>query len=120
MVADGEEDSMFYSAAGRGDHARIMMAASLLCTDTVEEAQRIDDAFVDVRAWIGTLSPPAWPYAVDRDLAAKGQTVFEATCSRCHGTYGDGGVYPNEVVPLGDVGTIRRSSPARPSSRLPS
>jgi mono/diheme cytochrome c family protein len=100
-----KKTSMFYSAAGRGDHARIMMAASLLCTDSVDEAQRIDDAFVDVRAWIDTLSPPAWPYAIDRDLAAKGQTVFEATCSRCHGTYGDGGVYPNELVPLADVGT---------------
>jgi cytochrome c5 len=100
-----KKSSMFYSAAGRGDHARIMMAASLLCTDSVEEAQHIDDAFVDVRAWIDTLSAPAWPYTVDRDLAAKGQTVFEATCSRCHGTYGEGGAYPNELVPLADVGT---------------
>src|SRR5262245_39092610 len=60
-----KKTTMFYSTAGRGDHARIMMAASLLCTDSVAEAQQIDDAFVDVRAWIETLSPPKWPYSVD-------------------------------------------------------
>jgi cytochrome c5 len=100
-----KKTTMFYDTAGRGDHARIMMAASLLCTDSVDEARQIDAAFVDVRAWIETLSPPKWPYAIDGDLAAKGQTVFEATCSRCHGTYGDGGSYPNELVPIADVGT---------------
>ncbi|HET9989109.1 MAG TPA: c-type cytochrome, partial [Kofleriaceae bacterium] len=100
-----KKTTMFYGTAGRGDHARIMMAASLLCTDSVEEAQKIDAAFVDVRAWIETLDAPKWPYTIDGDLAAKGQTVFEATCARCHGTYGDGGSYPNELVPLADVGT---------------
>jgi mono/diheme cytochrome c family protein len=97
--------AMFYSAAGRGDHARIMMAASLLCTDSVAEAQAIDATFVDVRAWIETLTPPAWPFAIDHGLADRGRTVFDATCARCHGTYEQGGSYPNELVPLGDVGT---------------
>ena len=100
-----KKTTMFYSAAGRGDHARIMMAASLLCTDTVDEAQQIDAAFADVRAWIATMPVPAWPYAVDGDLAAKGHQVFDASCARCHGTYGDGGIYPNELVPLADIGT---------------
>jgi mono/diheme cytochrome c family protein len=96
---------MFYDAAGRGDHARIMMAASLLCTDSVDEARTIDAAFVDVRAWIETLSAPKWPFAVDTALAAKGQPIFEATCSRCHGTYGDSPTYPNLAIPIDVVGT---------------
>ena len=100
-----KKNAMFYSAAGRGDHARIMMAASLLCTDSVAEAQTIDAAFVDVRAWIETLKPPAWPFAIDQTLAAQGKAVFETSCAECHGTYGAGGVYPNEVVPLDIVGT---------------
>lgn len=98
--------AMFYTAAGRGDHARIMMAASLLCTDSVEEATAIDQAFIDVRAWIEEgLKAPTWPWDVDMALAAKGKPVFEANCARCHGTYGDGGHYPNQLVPLDDVGT---------------
>lgn len=100
-----KKTSMFYSAAGRGDHARIMMAASLLCTEDVAEATAIDAAFVDVRAYIQSIEPPKWPFAVDMALAAQGKTVFEATCSRCHGTYGAGGSYPNHVVPIAEVGT---------------
>jgi hypothetical protein len=38
-------------------------------------------------------------------LAAQGKTVFEATCSRCHGTYGPGGAYPNLWVQLSEIGT---------------
>jgi mono/diheme cytochrome c family protein len=100
-----KKNAMFYDAAGRGDHARIEMAASLLCTESVDEAQAIDVAFVDVRAWIETLTPPAWPYNVNSGLAAKGKRVFDRTCATCHGTYGDDGFYPNEVIPLDAVGT---------------
>ncbi len=100
-----KKHAMFYTTAGRGDHARTMMAASLLCTDSVAEAQTIDAAFVDVRAWIESLTPPAWPFPIDASLAAKGETVFDETCARCHGTYGATGTYPNELVPIGDVGT---------------
>jgi mono/diheme cytochrome c family protein len=100
-----KKNAMFYTTAGRGDHARIMMAAALLCSETVPDAQAIDAAFVDVRAWIETMSAPAWPFPVDAALAAQGKTLFEANCSQCHGTYGDGGVYPNEVVPADVVGT---------------
>jgi cytochrome c5 len=101
-----KKHAMFYNASGRGDHARIMMAAALLCSDTVAEAQVIDQAFVDVRAWIETaIEPPKWPWAVDASLAGAGKTVFEATCAKCHGTYGAGGSYPNQLVPLADIGT---------------
>ena len=100
-----KKTAMFYSAAGRGDHARTMMAASLLCTDSVAEAQTIDAAFVDVRAWISTMSAPAWPFPVNGDLADRGKQVFYTSCASCHGTYGKGGVYPTEVVPLTDVMT---------------
>ena len=101
-----KKHAMFYTGAGRGDHARIMMAASLLCTDSVDEAKAIDQAFVDVRAWIEEgLAAPKWPWSVDMNLASRGQAVFEATCSKCHGTYGEGGKYPNQLVPIADVGT---------------
>ena len=68
-----KKHAMFYTAAGRGDHARIMMAASLLCTDSVDEARAIDAAFVDVRAWIETLDAPKWPFADRRAARRAGQ-----------------------------------------------
>jgi hypothetical protein len=73
--------------------------------DTVEEARQIDTYFPDVRAFILSLQPPAWPFAVDTALAATGKDVFEGTCARCHGTYGEGGTYPNLIVSLDEVGT---------------
>jgi cytochrome c5 len=100
------KNAMFYNAAGRGDHARIMMTASTLCTDSIAEARAIDAYFNDVRAYIAQLRPPAWPFtAPDASRAARGRTVFTDTCARCHGTYGEGGSYPNLLVSLGEVGT---------------
>jgi mono/diheme cytochrome c family protein len=100
-----KKTSMFYTGAGRGDHARIEMTASVLCTSSVDEARAIDAYFPDVRAYIASLDPPAWPFAIDHALADKGKPVFEATCSRCHGTYGPGGHYPNKLVTIEEIGT---------------
>ncbi|MFO0666841.1 MAG: hypothetical protein U0174_23015 [Polyangiaceae bacterium] len=100
-----KKSSMFYVGGGRGDHARHMMTASILCISSVEEAKAIDAYFGDVNAYISTLAAPKYPFPIDEALAAKGRTVFEATCSRCHGTYGDKPTYPNLLVPLADVRT---------------
>jgi hypothetical protein len=100
-----KKTSMFYVAGGRGDHARIMMSASTLCTDSVDEAKEIDALFPDVRAWISSLEPPKWPHAIDAALAAKGSVVFGETCARCHGTYGPTSSYPNLLVAIEDVNT---------------
>jgi mono/diheme cytochrome c family protein len=100
-----KKNAMLYNGSGRGDHARIMMTASTLCTDSVADAQAIDAYFPDIEAYILSLRPPAYPFAIDRTRAAHGETVFNATCSRCHGTYGASESYPNLIVSLGEVGT---------------
>jgi hypothetical protein len=100
-----KKHSMFYVDAGRGDHARIEMAAANLCTDEVAEATRIDAWFPDIAAYIASIEPPTWPFASDATLAARGQPVFQANCSGCHGTYGDGAEYPNLLIPIDVVGT---------------
>jgi hypothetical protein len=100
-----KKNAMFYDGAGRGDQARIMMTASTLCTDDVASAAAIDAYFGDVRAYIVSLQPPAYPLAVDATLAARGQAVFDRTCAECHGTYGAGGTYPNLLIPVDEVGT---------------
>jgi len=100
-----KKNAMFYDGAGRGDQARIMMTASTLCTDDVADAQAIDAYFGDVRAYILSIEPPAYPFAVDATKAARGKTVFEQRCAECHGTYGADAIYPNFLIPVGDVGT---------------
>ena len=101
-----KKNAMFYTASGRGDHTRFMMLASSLCSEGVDEAAAINGMFDDVRAWIASLEAPAWPFAQpDPVLAREGERVFQAACSRCHGTYGPAGVYPNLVVGLDEIGT---------------
>lgn len=100
-----KKHSMFYNAMGRGDHARLMMMKSLVCTDSVQEAETIDAAFTHVRAYLASLEPPAYPFAIDQELAAQGKTVFDEECAGCHGTYGPEEEYPNLLIALDVVGT---------------
>lgn len=100
-----KKHAMFYNAMGRGDHARLMMMKSLVCTDDTEEARAIDAAFRDVRAYISTLEAPAYPFAIEQELAARGEGLFEEECAGCHGTYGADGDYPNLVIDLDTIGT---------------
>lgn len=100
-----KKHALFYNAMGRGDHARFMMMKSLVCTDSVEEARWIDAQFPDIRAYIASLAPPAYPFSIDTALAARGKAVFDRHCAGCHGTYGIEDSYPNLVVGLDVVGT---------------
>ena len=100
-----KKHAMFYTTIGRGDHARFMILAGLLCADSLEEAAVADAHAADIRAFIESVEPPSYPFAIDTALAAEGQALFEETCSRCHGTYGEDETYPNLVIPLDVVGT---------------
>ena len=100
-----KKNAMFYTGSGRGDHARFMMSASTLCTESVEEAAAIDAMFPDVRAFILSIEAPVYPREIDASRAAQGQVLFEQTCAGCHGTYGATETYPNVLVPMDTIGT---------------
>jgi mono/diheme cytochrome c family protein len=94
-----KKNAMFYNGFGRGDFGRFLMASNLLTvTDTTESAE-VDSHMPDVLAYIYSLEPPAYPYAVDKLLAAKGKVLFEKNCSKCHGSYGQNETYPNLLIP---------------------
>jgi mono/diheme cytochrome c family protein len=100
-----KKNAMFYTGMGRGQHRRIMMTASSLCTDSVEEAQEIDSYFDDISAYIYSLEAPQYPFEVDSVLAEQGKELFAKSCSGCHGTYGEDESYPNLLIPLDTIGT---------------
>jgi hypothetical protein len=64
--------------------------------------------FVQIRDYLLTLEPPKYPFPIDRELAAAGRSLFVQHCSRCHGTYGPDGKYPNKIIPIDEIGTDRR------------
>jgi mono/diheme cytochrome c family protein len=100
-----KKNALYYTAAGTGDHARLMMTASVLCVDDVAIAESIDAYFPDIRAYVATIEAPPYPGQIDMTKAAAGKTLFDSTCARCHGTYGPNGRYPNVLVALDQVGT---------------
>jgi mono/diheme cytochrome c family protein len=109
----GKKHALFANGEGRGDHARFMTLGSALCTDSVDEARAIDRWMVDVRAYLATLAPPKYPYAIGRALADRGHSIFQDHCKRCHGSYGEETSYPNRVIALGKVETDPELARAR-------
>ncbi len=97
-----DKHTMFYTAGGRADHARIMMTASTLCVDTVEDAAAIDAEFHHVRSYIEAVPPPAYPFDIDAVAAAEGRVVYDANCAHCHGGPDS---YPNLWVELDVIDT---------------
>ena len=100
-----KKHAMFYNGFGRGDFGRFLMASNLLTVTDTSEAKQVDKRFNDVLAYINSIEPPKYPRPIDQQLAAKGKVVFKATCSTCHGTYGEGGKYPNLLVPASIIET---------------
>ena len=89
---------------------RVLMQFMLLPTASREEVYAWEDDFRDVLAYIESVEAPAYPFAIDEDLAAAGRRVFERTCTDCHGTYSDDPAeetYPEVTVPIEVVGTDR-------------
>ncbi len=64
-----------------------------------------EDDFRTVYAWLESLEAPKYPFEVDTALAAKGESVFNAHCADCHGTYGQNEQYPNKIVSIEEVDT---------------
>ncbi|MFK7861269.1 MAG: hypothetical protein AB8B64_20810 [Granulosicoccus sp.] len=100
-----KKPAMFNMGEGRLDHARIMMAASMLCTDSLEELDKIDTYAPDLRAYIASLAAPEYPFPVDQALAVAGSQVFAENCSHCHGNYSADESYPARLVPIEVVQT---------------
>jgi mono/diheme cytochrome c family protein len=81
-------------------------ARSLAASD--EQFHALESNFVHIYQYIEELEVPKYPFAINRDLASRGEVLFEQTCSECHGTYGADGEFPNIVVPIEEVGTDSR------------
>jgi hypothetical protein len=100
-----KKNAMFYNGFGRGDFGRFLMASNLLTVNDTSESREVDAHFNDVLAYINSIQPPAYPNPVNKTLAKQGGILFVQYCSKCHGSYGSGGKYPNLLIPESDVKT---------------
>jgi mono/diheme cytochrome c family protein len=86
---------------------RGLMQFMLVRSNGPEKFRGWEDEFRDVFAYLSSIKPPKYPYAIDEKLAAVGQAAFNRVCADCHGTHGPGGQYPEKLVPIEEVGTDR-------------
>ncbi|MBT0963707.1 c-type cytochrome [Denitromonas iodatirespirans] len=70
---------------------------------------------IDLRAigrieqWLLDLTPPPWPYAIDKEKAERGRALYAETCAACHGASGRdfSGKYVGHVTPIQHIATDR-------------
>jgi mono/diheme cytochrome c family protein len=96
--------TMYYDGRTDARSVRSIMQF-MLGEKTLEEFQELEPTFRDIHAYLKSLRPPKYPFAIDQARADRGKVVFEKTCAKCHGTYGPGGHYPNVIVELDRIGT---------------
>ena len=95
---------MYYDGRTPAASARASMQF-LLAEKSAAEFQELEPTFRDIQAYLLSIEPPKYPFPIDAARAERGRAVFEKTCSRCHGTYGETVSYPGKIVPLDVVGT---------------
>ncbi len=86
---------------------RVDMANLLSPFNSGAYIRKQDNAFSDIEAFVRGIQAPRYPFAIDAKKAERGHALFVETCSRCHGTYGPGGTYPNKIVAFDEIGTDR-------------
>lgn len=98
------KQTMYYD--GRTPAASVRSSMQFLLGEkTPSELKALEPTFRDIQAYLLSLKPPPYPFTIDREKADRGKVVFAATCTKCHGTYGADGKYPNRVVELDVIGT---------------
>ncbi|HMF12599.1 MAG TPA: hypothetical protein VKE94_09845 [Gemmataceae bacterium] len=103
-----KKKTMYHTGAMDARSVRSLMQFMMTPLNGPSAFHQEEKTFEDIQAYLLTLQPPKYPLPIDQVLAAKGEKIFTATCSRCHGTYGEKWTYPNKIVPLAEIGTDRR------------
>jgi mono/diheme cytochrome c family protein len=100
-----KKKTIYYGGATDARSVRTLMQFMMHPLTTPKDFEKHEPAFRDIRQYLATIEPPKYPFAIDKDRAAKGETVFKQNCAKCHGTYGEKWTYPNKVVALEEIGT---------------
>jgi hypothetical protein len=102
-----KKKTMYHTGQINSRSVRSLMAFMLSPLTSGEAIKKQEPVFADIQAYLLSLEPPKYPFPVNTALAARGKELFNDTCSRCHGTYGDNWTYASKIVPPEVVGTDR-------------
>ena len=101
-----KKSTLYLDAKTDGESARSIMQF-YLGELSGDQFAAYEPAFVDLLAYIKSIEPPKYPFAVDNAKVETGKLVFEKNCAECHGTYGENATYPDLIVSLDIVKTDR-------------
>jgi cytochrome c5 len=102
-----KKKTMYHTGGADARSVRSLMQFMMSPFNPAATFHREEATFVDIQAYLLSLTPPKYPFPIDQQLAHKGEALFNKTCARCHGTYGEKATYPNRIVPLEEIGTDR-------------
>src|SRR6266852_6193055 len=102
-----KKKTMYHTGSSDARSVRSIMQFMLSPLNPPSAIKKEEATFCDIQAFILSLEPPKYPFPIDSELARKGEGVFRATSSRCHGTYGQDWTYPNKIVAIDIIGTDR-------------
>lgn len=60
------------------------------------------ESIAAIQGFLDKLPPPAYPFAIDATLTARGEELYQVECAECHDV---GGKLLWEVIPIEEVGT---------------
>jgi mono/diheme cytochrome c family protein len=102
-----KKKTMYHTGTSNARSVRSLMQFALSPPNSAEFFAKEEATFRDIQAYLLSLTPPKYPLAIDHTLAARGEGIFNETCSKCHGTYGANWSYPSKIVKIEEVGTDR-------------
>lgn len=102
-----KKKTMYHTGTSHARSVRSIMQFMLSPTNPREAFEREEKTFVDIQAFLFSIEAPKYPLPIDRTLADSGRGLFEKSCVKCHGNYGEGGSYPNRIVSMDVIGTDR-------------
>src|SRR5262249_36048667 len=102
-----KKKTMYHTGGADARAVRPLMQFMLTPFNGPSAFEREEKTFRDIQAYLLSIQPPKYPFPIDEALANKGEKIFTATCSRCHGTYGEKWTYPNKIIPLDQISTDR-------------
>jgi hypothetical protein len=103
-----KKKTMYHTGGADTRSVRSLMQFMMSPLNLPSAIHQAEADFKDIRQFLLSIQPPKYPLPIDHKLAAKGKALFETTCTKCHGTYGEKWTYPNKIIPIEDIGTDRR------------
>jgi mono/diheme cytochrome c family protein len=100
-----KKKTIYYTGATDARSVRTLMQFMMHPLTGAKDFEKHEPAFRDVSQYLAGMEPPKYPFAINRDKAARGEDLFRANCAKCHGSYGEKWTYPNKVIPIDEIGT---------------